>query len=425
MNSNLTNMREPMRVWVGALAFLLPFLSLVTLFGVGLVSFLLLITALILFKSSRDALVRHWPQIRWVVLAFLLHCLFVLACASLRGVSMSSVEKPARMLFAISALALVLALRVPRRALWWGVSGGAIVALPFVAWQRIGLHIDRPGGLINAITFGDLALLLGLLSLVAALDLRQAARYRTGQAWLAGAGALAGLAASVLTGTRGGWVALVLAGLVLWRQAGRFDGRRVRALLGAGGGLLALAWFTPALGVQARFAQGVSDVRQWYEGGSVWTNVGTRLELWKGAGMLIREHPLLGLDFAACRARLAEYAQAGQLDPMVLTLPHLHNDGLQALATGGVVGFVIWAGILVAPLLFFLHQMRQDAAGDAPPEGRAPQFAVALAGVLLVLAYISFGLTEVIFWSMKGSLFYALMVFLLMGFCLNAKEKIE
>jgi O-antigen ligase len=25
---------------------------------------------------------------------------------------------------------------------------------------------------------------------------------------------------------------------------------------------------------------------------------------------------------------------------------------------------------------------------------------------------------------MKGSLFYALMVFLLMGFCLNAKEKI-
>jgi O-antigen ligase len=227
---------------------------------------------------------------------------------------------------------------------------------------------------------------------------------------------LAGLAASVLTGTRGGWVALVLAALVLWRHARGLDSRRVRALLGAGVGLLALAWFTPALGVQARFAQGVSDVRLWYEGGSVWTNVGTRLELWKGAVMLIREHPLFGLDFAACRARLAELAQAGRLDPMVLTLPHLHNDGLQELATGGVVGFAIWAAILVAPLLFFLRRL--DGV-------RAPQFAAALGGVLVVLAYVGFGLTEVIFWSMKGSLFYALMVFLLMGFCLNAKENSE
>jgi O-antigen ligase len=43
---------------------------------------------------------------------------------------------------------------------------------------------------------------------------------------------------------------------------------------------------------------------------------------------------------------------------------------------------------------------------------------------LVVTSYMCFGLTEVIFWSMKGSLFYALMVFILMGFCLNAKEKI-
>jgi O-antigen ligase len=412
MNSNLTHTGEPMRLWVGALAFLFPFLSLVTPFGVGLASFLFLISALILFKPSRDALVRHWPQVRWVVLAFLLHFLFVLACALLRGASMSSIEKPARMLFAASAMVLVLAVRPSRRALWWGVSAGAIAALPFVAWQRLVLHIARPGGLLNAITFGDLALLLALLALVAAIDARSAPR----QALLAGVGVLAGLAASVLTGTRGGWVTLVLAALVLWRHARGLDSRRVRALLGAGVGLLALAWFTPALGVQARFAQGVSDVRLWYEGGSVWTNVGTRLELWKGAVMLIREHPLFGLDFAACRARLAELAQAGRLDPMVLTLPHLHNDGLQELATGGVVGFAIWAAILVAPLLFFLRRL--DGV-------RAPQFAAALGGVLVVLAYVGFGLTEVIFWSMKGSLFYALMVFLLMGFCLNAKENSE
>jgi O-antigen ligase len=55
---------------------------------------------------------------------------------------------------------------------------------------------------------------------------------------------------------------------------------------------------------------------------------------------------------------------------------------------------------------------------------RSPQFAQALAGALVVFSYACFGLTEVIFWSVAGSLFYALMVFLLMGFCLNAKVKI-
>jgi O-antigen ligase len=86
------------------------------------------------------------------------------------------------------------------------------------------------------------------------------------------------------------------------------------------------------------------------------------------------------------------------------------------LVTGGVVGFALWAAILLAPLWFFARQLGTDA--------RAPQFAVALAGLLVVLGYFSFGLTEVIFWSVKGSMFYALMVFLLMGFCLTAKERI-
>jgi O-antigen ligase len=412
MNSNPTNTRDPVQIWTGSLAFLFPFLSLVTLFGVSLGSFLFLITALISFKPCRDALARHWPHVRWVVLAFLLHFLFVLGCALVRGANMNSVEKPARMFFAVAALAAVLAARPPRRMLWWGVIAGAVAALPFVAWQRIALGIDRPGGLINAITFGDLSLLLALLSVTAAIDMRDEPRHAS----LAGLGAIAGLAASLLTGSRGGWVALAVAGLLFLVHARALGSGRVRALLAAGAALVLAAWFVPATGMQARFDEGVTDIRTWIDGGNVNTRVGTRLELWKGASMLIAERPLLGRDFEACRTRLAEFAREGRLDPVVLPLPHLHNDGLQELAKGGVVGFALWAAILAAPLMFFLRELRAGMGG--------PQFAAALAGVLVVTSYVSFGLTEVIFWSMKGSLFYALMVFLLMGFCLNAKEKI-
>jgi O-antigen ligase len=233
---------------------------------------------------------------------------------------------------------------------------------------------------------------------------------------LAVAGALAGLGASLMTGSRGGWLALALAALLLLRYARGIGGRRVRIMLAAGAAVVAAAWLAPVSGMQARFDEGVGDVRTWVDGGNVNTRVGTRLELWKGASMLVAEHPLLGRDFSACRARLADYVREGKLDPVVLALPHLHNDALQELATGGLAGFALWAAILAAPLLFFARQLRAGMEG--------PQFAPALAGMLVVTSYVSFGLTEVIFWSVKGSLFYALMVFVLMGFCLNAKDKI-
>jgi O-antigen ligase len=69
--------------------------------------------------------------------------------------------------------------------------------------------------------------------------------------------------------------------------------------------------------------------------------------------------------------------------------------------------------MLLAPLAFFARML-------GAPAGES--FAPALAGTLVVSSYLCFGLTEVIFWTVRASLMYALMVFLLMGLCLNTKE---
>jgi O-antigen ligase len=132
--------------------------------------------------------------------------------------------------------------------------------------------------------------------------------------------------------------------------------------------------------------------------------------------MLISEHPWFGLDPAQYKNQLANWAVQGKIDRVVLTMPHMHNDALQAVVTGGIPGLLAWFGIIAAPFAFFARAMRGGAASGV--------FAPALAGMLLVICYFSFGLTEVIFWSVSSSLFYALMVFLLMGFCLIEKERI-
>jgi O-antigen ligase len=134
---------------------------------------------------------------------------------------------------------------------------------------------------------------------------------------------------------------------------------------------------------------------------------------------MIAEQPWFGRDPLAVRAELRELAQQGKVQDVVLGFDHLHNDILQAQATGGIFGLLAYIGILAMPFAFFAR-----AVGRGARRGM-PQFAPALAGMLVVLSYFGFGLTEVIFWSLKGTMFYVLMVALLMGFCLTAKAEAQ
>ncbi|MES2320607.1 MAG: O-antigen ligase family protein [Pseudomonadota bacterium] len=386
---------------------MLPFLSLVTLWGVSLSSFLFLGAALVYFKPCRIALATHWPQVRWVAAAFLINFLFAAFCLLARPETTTGIiEKPARMVLAISALALVSAFRPRRDALWWGVAGGAFGGALLVSFQRLALDMDRPGGLLNAITTGDVLVCFALVALAASIDLRASGK----AAWMA-MGAVAGLAGAMMTGTRGGLVALLPAAFLFARYGRLLGPGRMRGLVVASFALVAVTYAIPQSGARERVAQGVRDVQSWYAGGDAYTNMGIRLELWKGAAALIAEKPLLGRDFASAKRQMTQRVGEGSLDPVVLPAVHFHNDALHALVTGGTVGLLAWLAILAAPLAFFARRLRDES------------FAPALAGMLVVCSYFCFGLTEVIFWSVKASLLYALLVFLLMGLCLNTKEK--
>lgn len=412
MNNNLMNTLGSKRGLAGALAFSLPFLSLSTFWGVSLCSFLFFLSALYHFKACRSALAVHWRDVRWVVGAFALHALVAVAFLLIHpGTGAGSVEKPVRMLLAASALALVLAFEPERVYLWWGVAGGALLGGLMIGHQRLIAELTRPGGLMNAITTGDILLLFALVCLCGVIDLRARGR----SLWPA-LGALAGFAGSLMTGTRGGWPALAMAAIVFILYGHVLRNRRLRTMFGAAFVLLAATYFVPATGVRERLAQGVADVTTYYDGGSAYSNVGIRLELWKGAAMLIADHPLLGQGHPQAKAQMAQLVDAGALDAVVLPAEHFHNDVLHVLVTGGAVGLLAWLSMLAAPLAFFSRMLRSRG------EGGVGRHAAALAGMLVVLSYFAFGLTEVIFWSVKASLIYALMVFILMGLCLNAKE---
>ncbi len=397
-------------VFIHSLIFMLPFLALISSFGVGLCSFAFLLAALFYRRPAWAALQPHLPAVRPVLIAFTLALLLALLnfwCSP--GVLLRDLEKPSRMLAAATVMLTVLALRPNRRALWWGLIGGAIAGAVFIAYQRWALGVDRPGGLINSITFGDIVLCMGLLCLAGMQDF-------SGRAALwPGIGALAGLFGSIASGTRGGWIAIVFALLVLLRYSHVLRGRLRKGLALLALALMVSAFFIPQTGARVRVDQGIHDVEQYLSGGETYTNVGIRFELWRSAVQLIRQHPLLGANPLAERGELAALVAQQQVPPYVLEFPHYHNDILQTLVFGGLLGLLVWGATLVAPLLFFVRML------NCPNASRNGATAPALAGLLLVLSYFSFGLTEVIFWSVRSCMFYALMCFLLIGLCLNTQ----
>ncbi|HEX8602932.1 MAG TPA: O-antigen ligase family protein [Pseudoduganella sp.] len=396
---------------VDGLVFLLPFLTLITNAGVGLCSFGFLLVAIWCHRRGLPEFRRHLNDIRGVLTAFALACLFAGVSVLLHdGIILRNWEKPGRMLLAATALIAVLACRPSRKALWWGLIGGAVSGACVAGYQRWVLGIDRPGGLMNAITFGDIVLCMGLMCLAAVLDFRGRQRL-----WPA-LGVVAGLVGMLATGTRGGWVTIVFAALLFLKYGHFFRGRFAKGAASLVAVLMIGAYFVPQTGVSERLGQGVGDVQTYFTGGSAFTNVGVRLELWKGATLLVARHPWMPSSQEQVRAELGELVKAGTLQPFVLDAEHFHNDVLQALVFGGVLGLLCWFGTLLLPFLFFLRMLHTH---ESAPPGLV---AAALAGLLLVLSYFSFGLTEVIFWSTRSAMFYALMLFVLMGLCLNAKE---
>lgn len=386
--------------------------SLVTGFGIGLAAFLFLGIALWQWHASRQALVRDWPDLRPVVLAFAAYAAYALFLHLARATGWNTVDAPLRMLLALAVVPVLRVAHLDARPWWHGACAGALAAAALAAWERWGAGFERAGGFLNPIVFGNLALVLVLVALASLLDPRVRRHW-----WWPAAAILAGAAASLLSGSRGGWLALPPAFLLLWTHRRHMPRALPGGLALAIAALVVLAYALPATGVRARVEVGLSDLRLYVDGNPVPTSLSVRLELWKAAGMLASEHPLAGIDTAAYKAQMRAWIAEGRLSPAVFAPPeppHLHNDALQALVTRGLPGLACWLAIILVPLCWFGRRLRHAASGE--------QAAPALAGLLVVVGYALAGLSEVMFWSMKASLLYAMLVFAFMACCLQAAD---
>ena len=111
-----------------------------------------------------------------------------------------------------------------------------------------------------------------------------------------------------------------------------------------------------------------------------------RQSIWRATWVMVKDHPVAGVGFGGYAVAIPKYHDAsGEVTPQ-----EAHNDYLELLASGGLIGFAIGIWFVISFLVAARAQMR-EASGSV--YGRAARFG-GLAGILTVCIHslVDFGL---------------------------------
>ncbi len=268
---------------------------------------------------------------------------------------------------------------------------GAGFALLVGMVQVFALGISRAGLYwLNPIQFADTALLLGFLSACGAW--LPGIKHR----WIYLAGPLFGIAATLLSGTRGAMLAVPVLALLAIVFAVATARNKKRALLISGivaaatTAVVALPLLYVALAPGSELARPITRALSTFQAlGDVQgnaksdTSTRVRMEFLIGGAKAFAEAPLLGHGWAGMIDAVAPKVPE-DLQKRATEYGHLHNDFLNAAVSAGVIGILSYIAILLAPLVAVLATPRDS------------QFAGRLYMALtLTLSYLVFGLTNV------------------------------
>lgn len=254
--------------WEGKIARTLVVLAVVTAVATALVvdrvdSVALLVLAIVgMYAGLRYGFGRSLaPAEKWLVAIGAIYFGIALAaylCGTETNLGFRVLGRYLRLLLLIPAYVALRRYTPPRWLVWSALVVGAVVAAGSALVQYVTSGgVERAAGDSLAITFGDLALLTGFLAAVMVPQVAGPVRW-----WLRGAGIIGlagGLIASVLSGTRGGWLAIPLLAALLIAAVTRGLSHRWRfGAFAAAVAIAAAVIAVPATGVQARIDEAIA-----------------------------------------------------------------------------------------------------------------------------------------------------------------------
>lgn len=293
-------------------------------------------------------------------------------------------------------------LRPSIRPFLWGCVFFTVYSMGLMAVHMHVLHLDRgisPNGFLGTIPQTSLSIILAMVAL---------------QCWVAPTGLLRSRVAPavllavafsvpLLSQTRSGLGVALALGLVVWLLLPRKNLRVLVLGLGAAAVVMVVVMTNSAL--WARGDQTVAEIEHYMtEDHFVSTSTTTRLELWRFAGRMFVEHPLIGVGNHNFAETLAGYKSSGKTPSELGMFTHPHNDILKFVAEGGLLGAAAILMLYFVPLSAGWRRYRQRPSAASP----------ALPLVILCSGFLMAGMVDVVLAWRPTIMFYGLAVSLLL-----------
>lgn len=252
------------------------------------------------------------------------------------------------------------------------------------------LLATRFGGGVNPISFGNIALLGGMLTLTGGLFFARNKQHML--AILLSCIGVAAVVLSMFSETRSNLVALPALLLLLLPLLSK--------KLRIAGAIAILVIAVAATTNSERMSQSVENL---VAAGSFDRSMETRIEVWELAWDIFRTEPFTGTGLGGYTRGAEAALAAGEITPVVslCCTGHAHNDILGAAATRGIPGILSWAFLIFIPLSIFGRHIFNM---------HAPTAHIAVAGSMVTTGYLLFGLTEATFERSLFLTFYLLVI---------------
>ncbi|WP_299686084.1 O-antigen ligase [uncultured Vibrio sp.] len=343
------------------------------------------------------------PQIKAATCALLGYFLVTGLSLVVHGGDLGQLDMPTRVIFAAIIMRFVSMTPPSIKAIFYAVCIGASIAgvLAIHHYMTIGGRAFFGNGYM-VIQAGGIASSLALLSTVALIY----AKHVQDRVLIitATVSITLGLAATLLSGARGGWVLLpfILAGL-LYTYRSYFSLRSKTIAIVSAMAVIALSYPT----IEPRISAMVSDIQD-YQNNDSRTSSGYRLEMWKSAVYSAIDKPILGQGFNGVKEAQQEQIEKGLVDKSVLNFKRAHNQFFEELQTKGLVGLAIMLSFFGVPLYLLWKKVQSSTARD-------DQYFIAVAGIVHITSVIGFSLTQhylahhsgIIFYSIGTAIFFA------------------
>ncbi|MBI5626528.1 MAG: O-antigen ligase family protein [Nitrosomonadales bacterium] len=285
-------------------------------------------------------------------------------------------------------------------------------AFPVAAITGLWLAKDLGGrsgiGTLDLIRFGNFELILGALSL---FSINWFGRDRLPLRILKISGFAAGLAASLASGSRGGWLAIPVFIAIFFY----FRMTRISLKMAAASLISTILAFTIAYTGSATVHQRVNalanDVASFGQG-NLDTSIGIRWQLYQAAVDVFSRHPIFGVGPEGFALEMKPMMEAGKITPLAAGLGHgeVHSDILSKATGMGVFGLLAILAVYFVPFRLFWKATKSSSA-QVKRAG--------VLGVTFVSGIFMFGLTVEVLNLTMSTAFYSFTVAVLLAACYN------